>query len=164
MIQKLKQPAALRRILARLRRRGKRVVFTNGCFDLIHPGHIRYLERARRMGDVLVVGINSDASVRRIKGRSRPVIPERERAEVLAALGCVDYVTIFPEPDPLAIIQTLQPDILVKGSDWGRNAIIGRRVVESYGGMVRRIPLLKGYSTTGLLKHITGNRGPRDPV
>ena len=126
---KVKTVRQLKPILARLRRRGKRIVFTNGCFDLLHIGHLRYLQRARRQGDRLVVAINSDRSVRKIKGPPRPLLPQAERAEVLAALSCVDYVTVFDEPDPLAVITALQPDFLIKGSDWGQNKIIGREVV-----------------------------------
>lgn len=151
---KVKTVRQLKRILARLRRRGERIVFTNGCFDLLHIGHLRYLQRARRHGDRLVVGINSDRSVRQIKGPPRPLIPQAERAEVLAALSCVDFVTVFNERDPLAVITALQPDVLIKGSDWGQNKIIGREVVEGRGGRVRRVPLVKGVSTTRLIKKI----------
>ena len=151
---KIKTVRRLKTSLARHRRQGRRIVFTNGCFDLLHIGHLRYLERARRCGDLLVIGINSDRSVKRIKGPLRPLLPQNERAEVLAALSCVDYVTIFDEPDPLAIITALQPDVLIKGSDWGRNKIIGRDVVERRGGRVRRVPLVKGVSTTRLIEKI----------
>jgi D-beta-D-heptose 7-phosphate kinase/D-beta-D-heptose 1-phosphate adenosyltransferase len=153
---KVKTVRQLKPILARLRRRGERIVFTNGCFDLLHIGHLRYLQRARRHGDRLVVAINSDRSVRKIKGPPRPLLPEAERAEVLAALSCVDYVTVFDEPDPLAVITALQPDVLIKGSDWGQNKIIGRDVVEGRGGRVRRVPLVKGISTTRLIEKIRG--------
>lgn len=151
---KVKTIRQLKPILAGLRKRGRRIVFTNGCFDLLHIGHLRYLERARRHGDRLVVGINSDRSVKKIKGPLRPLLPQAERAEVLAALSCVDYVTIFDEPDPLAVITALRPDVLVKGSDWGKNKIIGRDVVERRGGRVRRVPLIKGVSTTKLIEKI----------
>jgi len=151
---KVKTVRQLRPILARLRRRGERIVFTNGCFDLLHIGHLRYLQRARRHGDRLVVAINSDRSVREIKGPPRPLLPQAERAELLAALSCVDYVTIFNEPDPLAVIAALKPDVLIKGSDWGHNKIIGREVVERRGGRVRRVPLVKGVSTTRLIEKI----------
>ncbi|HET6465560.1 MAG TPA: D-glycero-beta-D-manno-heptose 1-phosphate adenylyltransferase [Nitrospiria bacterium] len=153
---KVKTVRQLKPILARLRRRGERIVFTNGCFDLLHIGHLRYLQRARRQGDRLVVAINSDRSVRKIKGPPRPLLPQAERAEVLAALSCVDYVTVFDEPDPLAVITALQPDFLIKGSDWGQNKIIGREVVERRGGHVRRVPLVKGISTTRLIEKIRG--------
>jgi D-beta-D-heptose 7-phosphate kinase/D-beta-D-heptose 1-phosphate adenosyltransferase len=151
---KVKTVRRLKPILARLRRRGERIVFTNGCFDLLHIGHLRYLQRARRHGDRLVVAINSDRSVREIKGPPRPLLPQAERAELLAALSCVDFVTIFNEPDPLAVIAMLKPDVLIKGSDWGHNKIIGREVVERRGGRVRRVPLVKGVSTTRLIEKI----------
>ena len=140
--------------VAKLKRAGKRVVFTNGCFDLLHPGHIRLLDRARSLGEVLIVAINSDASVRGNKGTGRPILPEAERAEVLAALQAVDYVTIFHEPTPREIVAALMPDILVKGSDWGPNEIVGREEVEAAGGQVVSMPLEPGYSTTGLIERI----------
>ena len=151
---KIKTIRQLKPVLARLRRRGRRIVFTNGCFDLLHIGHLRYLQRARRHGDRLVVAINSDRSVKKIKDPLRPLLPQAERAEVLAALSCVDYVTIFDEPNPLVVITDLQPDVLIKGSDWGKNKIIGRDVVERRGGRVRRVPLVKGVSTTRLIEKI----------
>ncbi len=141
-------------LAARLQRAGKRVVFTNGVFDLLHPGHVRYLSEARRLGDALIVGLNSDRSVRAIKGPRRPVTPEAERAEVLAALGCVDAVVVFDEDTPHAIIGRLQPDVLVKGADWAADRIVGRDVVEARGGRVVRIPLAPGYSTTAILSRI----------
>ncbi len=144
----------LARILSRKRRSGKRVVFTNGCFDLIHCGHIGLLARARRQGDLLVVGINSDASVRKLKGRGRPVTPAKDRAVVLAALADVDYVSVFPEPTPLALIKALKPKILIKGADWGSDAIVGRSVVEGYGGRVVRLPLTQGRSTSAMIKRM----------
>ena len=131
------------------------VVFTNGVFDILHPGHVRYLTAARALGDKLIVGINSDRSARALeKGPDRPVNPEHERAEVLRALACVDEVVIFDEPDPHAIISKIQPDILVKGADWGEDAIIGRDVVEARGGRVVRIALAEGYSTTDIINRI----------
>lgn len=142
-------------VLAVNRTNGKRIVFTNGCFDLMHIGHTRYLQAAKTLGDVLVVGVNSDASVRRLeKAPDRPIVPEAQRAEVLAALACVDYVGIFDEPDPLALITAIQPDILVKGGDWPLDRIVGRNVVEARGGIVRTIPLVPGLSTTELLQRI----------
>jgi len=135
-------------------RRNRRVVFTNGCFDLLHPGHVRCLEQARALGDLLIVAINSDASVRRMKGAERPVMPEGERTEVLAALAAVDYVTVFEEDTPREIIARLVPDVLVKGRDWGPDQIVGRAEVETAGGRVVSIPLEPGWSTTGLLKKI----------
>jgi len=134
---------------------GERIVFTNGCFDLLHIGHTRYLEEAKRLGDRLVVGINSDASVRQLaKGTGRPIVRADQRAEVLAALACVDYVTIFDEPDPLALIQALRPNILVKGGDWPTDRIVGKEFVESQGGSVRNIPLVPDISTTAIIQRI----------
>jgi rfaE bifunctional protein nucleotidyltransferase chain/domain len=136
----------------RERRAGRRVVFTNGVFDLLHPGHIRYLRAARAEGDLLIVGLNSDRSVRAIKGPSRPITPEAERAEILAALMSVDAVTVFDEDTPAEIIRRVQPDVLVKGADWGENAIVGRDTVEARGGRVVRMPIEEGWSTSELLK------------
>ena len=131
------------------------VVFTNGVFDILHPGHVRYLQAARALGDKLIVAINSDRSVRALgKSPDRPINNEQDRAEVLRALACVDEVVIFDEPDPHAIISKIQPDILVKGADWGEDAIIGRDLVEAKGGRVVRIPLAEGYSTTNIVKKI----------
>lgn len=145
----------LLRVLAMDRANGKRIVFTNGCFDLMHIGHTRYLQAAKTLGDVLVVGVNSDASVRRLeKAPDRPIVPETQRAEVLAALACVDYVGIFDEPDPLELITAVRPDVLVKGGDWAIDRIVGRDVVEAHGGIVKTIPLVPGLSTTGLLQRI----------
>lgn len=132
------------------------MVFTNGCFDLLHPGHIRLLEQARALGDVIVVAINSDASVRGMKGLNRPIIPQDERAEVLAALAAVDYVCIFDEPTPQNLIAALLPDVLVKGGDWGLDAIVGREEVESAGGRVVSIPLEPGFSTTQIIDRARG--------
>jgi rfaE bifunctional protein nucleotidyltransferase chain/domain len=136
------------------KRNGRRVVFTNGCFDLLHPGHIELLEKARELGDILIVGINSDASVRQLKGPGRPVLPELERAEILAALECVDAVLIFGEPTPREVIAHLLPDVLVKGGDWPGDQIVGREEVEAAGGRVVRIPVVPGYSTTAILEKI----------
>jgi D-beta-D-heptose 7-phosphate kinase/D-beta-D-heptose 1-phosphate adenosyltransferase len=137
-----------------VRARGGTVVFTNGVFDLLHPGHIRYLKEARSLGDVLIVGLNSDRSVKAIKGPSRPVTPERERAEILLALSSVDAVTIFDEETPHALITLLQPDVLVKGADWGEADIVGRDVVEARNGRVVRITLSPGHSTTNLIRRV----------
>ena len=139
---------------ARDKRNGKRVVFTNGCFDLLHPGHIRLLEQARALGDLLIVGLNSDAGVRRLKGAGRPVIPERERAEILAALEAVDAVVIFDQLTPREVIAGLLPDVLVKGGDWPGDQIVGRAEVEGAGGRVVSIPVVQGYSTTEVLRKI----------
>jgi rfaE bifunctional protein nucleotidyltransferase chain/domain len=138
----------------REKRNGRRVVFTNGCFDLLHPGHIRSLELARGLGDVLIVGLNSDASVRQLKGEGRPVIPERERAEILAALESVDAVVIFDELTPREVISHLLPDVLVKGGDWPGGQIVGREEVEAAGGCVVSVPVVPGYSTSAILQKI----------
>jgi D-beta-D-heptose 7-phosphate kinase/D-beta-D-heptose 1-phosphate adenosyltransferase len=145
----------------RLRTAGKRVVFTNGVFDLLHPGHVRYLRAARALGDALIVGLNSDRSVRANKGPDRPITPEQERAEILASLICVDAVSIFDEPTPHEIVMALQPDVLVKGADWAADAIVGRDVVEQRGGRVVRVPLEQGYSTTAIVDKIRGLNHPK---
>jgi rfaE bifunctional protein nucleotidyltransferase chain/domain len=147
-------PAEAADLADRERRAGRRVVFTNGVFDLLHPGHIRYLRAARGEGDLLIVGVNSDRSVRAIKGPSRPITSEAERAEILAALTSVDAVTIFDEETPAEIIRRVQPDVLVKGADWGENAIVGRDTVEARGGRVVRMPIEEGWSTSELLKKV----------
>jgi len=138
----------------REKRNGRRVVFTNGCFDLLHPGHIRILEESRALGDVLIVGINSDESVRILKGEGRPILPERERAEILAAMECVDAVIIFDELTPRETIAALLPDVLVKGGDWPGNQIVGREEVEAAGGRVVSVPVVPGHSTTAILEKI----------
>jgi D-beta-D-heptose 7-phosphate kinase/D-beta-D-heptose 1-phosphate adenosyltransferase len=140
------------RLAAHVHHRGGHVVFTNGVFDLLHPGHVRYLQDARRLGDALIVGVNSDRSVRANKGPHRPINPEQERAEVLEALACVDIAVIFDEDTPHALITHVQPDVLVKGADWGEHNIVGRDVVEARGGRVVRMELSKGFSTTGLIE------------
>ena len=141
--------------VARERSRGRVIVFTNGVFDILHPGHIRYLRDARALGDLLIVGLNSDRSVKALaKGPNRPINPEAERVEVLSALAAVDAVVIFDEDTPHAIISALQTDILVKGADWGENAIVGRDIVEARGGRVARIALAEGYSTTKIIERI----------
>lgn len=142
----------LRHALVRPRRAGKKVVFTNGCFDLMHPGHVASLERARNLGDILVVGINSDGSVRRLKGSPRPILDEQARMEVVAALEAVDYVTLFREDTPEQLIEALKPDILVKGADYEMKEIVGRH----HAKKVVRIPLVEGYSTSGLIRKIRG--------
>ena len=133
---------------------GHRVVFTNGCFDLLHRGHTRLLQQARELGDLLIVGLNSDASVRRVKGPSRPVLSEDERAEVLSALASVDYVVLFDDPDPGSTIAALVPDVLAKGADWAKDQIVGRETVEGRGGRVVTIPLVEGSSTSGIIDRI----------
>jgi D-beta-D-heptose 7-phosphate kinase/D-beta-D-heptose 1-phosphate adenosyltransferase len=149
------------RALAAARRRGARVVFTNGCFDLLHAGHVRSLEEARSHGDLLVVAVNSDASVRRLKGPLRPLVPARQRALVLAALECVDLVVTFSEDTPLAAIRALRPDVLAKGGDWSLDAIVGRPEVESWGGRVVRLREIPGVRTTALVERIRGAPRPR---
>jgi D-beta-D-heptose 7-phosphate kinase/D-beta-D-heptose 1-phosphate adenosyltransferase len=155
MITKVLLRDQLLSTLAGERTQGKRIVFTNGCFDLLHVGHTRYLQAARALGDVLVVGVNSDVSVRTLdKASDRPIVPEAQRAEVLAALGCVDFVVIFDESDPLQLITAVQPDVLVKGGDWMIDRIVGRDIVEARGGVVKTVPLVPDLSTTGLLQRI----------
>jgi D-beta-D-heptose 7-phosphate kinase/D-beta-D-heptose 1-phosphate adenosyltransferase len=146
--------ATLRAALAARRAAGARVVFTNGCFDLIHPGHVRYLAAARAFGDVLVVGLNSDASVRRLKGAGRPVMTAEERSEVLAALTAVDHIVLFDDDTPRDLIRALAPDVLVKGADWAPDAIVGSADVLASGGRVERIDLVPGVSTSELLRRI----------
>jgi D-beta-D-heptose 7-phosphate kinase/D-beta-D-heptose 1-phosphate adenosyltransferase len=155
MREKITPRAKLPALLAERRAKGDCIVFTNGCFDLIHIGHTRYLESARQLGDLLVVGVNSDASLRSLnKGTDRPIVPEDQRAEVLAALACVDYVVLFSEADPGRLITEVQPDVLVKGGDWAVDQIIGREIVERRGGTVRTIPLVPGVSTSALVDKI----------
>ena len=145
-----------------LRKTGGRVVFTNGCFDLLHIGHVRYLQEARKLGDCLVVAVNSDSSVYQIKEPGRPIIPEGQRAEVVAALGCVDWVTIFAEPDPLVLIRLLKPDVLVKGTDWSEEEIVGAPEVRGAGGQVVRIPLVPGSSTSVIVERVASAFGKED--
>jgi rfaE bifunctional protein nucleotidyltransferase chain/domain len=146
--------AGIRAFVEQQRERGLSIVFTNGVFDLLHPGHVRYLQDARKLGDTLIVGLNGDESVRRNKGSGRPITPEHERAELLAALACVDAVVVFREDTPDAIIRTIQPDVLVKGADWPADQIVGRDTVEARGGRVVLIPVEKGYSTTSIVERI----------
>jgi len=144
----------LERFVRDARSAGRRIVFTNGVFDLLHPGHVRYLRAARAHGDLLIVGLNSDASVRRNKGPERPIVAERERAEVLLALECVDAVSIFDEETPAEIINRVQPDVLVKGADWPADQIVGRDTVEARGGVVVREPVETGYSTSAIIEKV----------
>jgi rfaE bifunctional protein nucleotidyltransferase chain/domain len=167
--EKIRKVKPLKNILARLKARGKKIVFTNGCFDLLHVGHIRYLRSAKKLGDILVIGLNTDRSVKTIKGDKRPVLSEKERAEILAALEFVDYVVLFDETDPFQLIQILKPHILVKGADWPKRRIIGRKIVEELGGRVVRIPLVPGASSTGIIGADAGlwpgrpKKGPQFP-
>jgi len=155
MRDKIVTTAQLVPLIGEARRQGRRIVFTNGCFDLMHIGHTRYLEAAKSLGHLLIVGVNTDASVRALnKAPDRPVVPEAQRAEVLAALGCVDYVVLFAEPDPGNLIAALQPDVLVKGGDWPPDQIVGREIVQARGGTVKSIPLVPGSSTTALIQRI----------
>jgi rfaE bifunctional protein nucleotidyltransferase chain/domain len=159
--QKIKSIAEVVQLRTRMRELGQKVVFTNGCFDILHVGHVRYLNAARTLGDALVVGINSDRSVREIKGESRPVIPEAERAEVLAALACVDAVCIFDDPTPKQVIDAIVPDVLVKGADWGIEHIVGRDTVEKAGGVVLNVPLVEGSSTTDIIHRVVDRFGKK---
>jgi len=158
--RKVKSLAAVVRAARKAQGAGRRVVFTNGCFDLLHRGHVRYLEQARGLGDLLVVAVNSDASVRRLKGPGRPVVPGVERAEVLAALAAVDLVLIFDDPDPGRIIRAVRPDLLVKGGDWPADQIVGADFVRSTGGRVRSLPYVPGASTTELIRRLTSALSP----
>ena len=151
---KFQPPLVLAETLAQLRRAGKTVVFSNGCFDILHPGHIHTLTHAKALGDVLIVGINSDASVKRLKGERRPILNQGERAVMLAALEAVDYVTAFEEDTPLALIQLLRPHVLVKGGDWSSESVVGREVVEADGGRVVLVPYQEGLSTTGFIERV----------
>ncbi len=142
-------------VVSELKRRGRRIVFTNGCFDLLHPGHTRYLATARTLGDLLVVAINSDRSVRELKGPNRPIQSEAERAEILAALRSVDFVTIFDDLTPRALIARMLPQVLVKGGDWGPAEIVGREEVEAAGGQVVSVPVVEGFSTTAIIRKVS---------
>jgi rfaE bifunctional protein nucleotidyltransferase chain/domain len=154
MIEKIKKRGDLQKIIQDLKAKGKRIVFTNGCFDLLHIGHVRYLESAKSLGDILIVGVNSDHSVRSLKGPNRPILPEEERIEVLSSLECVSYVTLFDEPTPLELISSLLPHLLVKGGDWTKEAIVGSEVVERAGGEVVILPFVEGSSTSQLIETI----------
>jgi len=152
--KKIKKSEDLKPILEGLKGKGKTVVFTNGCFDILHCGHVKCLEEAKANGDVLVVGINSDESLKKIKGGDRPIVDEKGRSHVVAALESVDYVTIFDEETPLETIKLLLPKVLIKGGDWSKKDIVGSDIVEKSGGEVKNIPLVKGYSTSGIIKKI----------
>jgi len=157
--------SAISQRVRELRQSGKKVVFTNGCFDILHAGHVDLLQRARDLGDVLVVAINTDASVQRMKGPDRPIIPEDERVELLAGLSMVDFVCTFDEDTPLEAILKVHPDVLVKGADWGINGIVGRAEVEGWGGKVVALPLIEGKSTTGIVERVLaryGNSGKKN--
>jgi D-beta-D-heptose 7-phosphate kinase/D-beta-D-heptose 1-phosphate adenosyltransferase len=142
------------KIRKELKKEGKKVVFTNGCFDILHKGHVYLLKRAKKLGDILIVGLNSDSSVKRIKGEKRPIFSVRDRAFVLSSIDVVDYIVIFNEDTPLKVIKAIEPDVLVKGADWDKKSIVGREIVESLGGRVVRIPVLKGFSTTSVIEKL----------
>lgn len=152
--KKIKKAASLKNIVKRLKRKGKKIVFTNGCFDILHLGHVKYLEQAKKSGDILIVALNSDKSARKLKGKFRPINSQQERAGVIAALESVDYVAIFSQLTPLVVIKQLEPDILIKGSDWKTGSIVGSDIVNESGGKVLRAKFLKNYSTTKLIKKI----------
>jgi len=143
---------------ARAKTQGKKIVFTNGCFDLLHVGHLRVLREAKKLGDILIVGLNSDRSVNDIKGPERPIVSEAERAELIGALEMVDYVTLFDEPDPIPLLREIKPDVLVKGGDWGESGVVGRELVEGWGGKVAVVPFLEGHSTTNIIEKIERTR------
>ncbi len=157
--RKIKSEKELSAVCADLKKRGKTIVFTNGCFDLLHPGHLHYLIKAKQLGDFLMIGINSDESVKKLKGDRRPLSPQHDRLEMLAGLECVDYTTTFDEPDPYRLISLLKPDVLVKGGDWEIEEIIGKDLVEKEGGKVVSIPFTPGYSTTKLIDKIVARCG-----
>jgi rfaE bifunctional protein nucleotidyltransferase chain/domain len=159
MLGRVESLDAVSDLIHQLQRSGKRIVFTNGCFDILHPGHIDLLRRARGLADVLVVAINTDESVKRMKGPNRPILPEAERAELLAGLEMVDFVFSFGEDTPLEAILKLRPDVLVKGADWSPGAIVGRSEVESWGGTVVALPLVAGKSTTGIVERVLSRYG-----
>ncbi len=158
-MEKLKTFGEVVQIRQQMRREGRKLVFTNGCFDILHAGHVRLLNQARAMGDALVLALNSDRSVRAVKGENRPIVPEAERAEVVAALACVDYVFLFDDLTPQRIIDAIVPDILVKGADWGISEIVGRETVEKAGGVVRSIPVVEGASSTSIIERIISQFG-----
>ena len=151
---KIKQISDVKEEVARLKAEGRRIVFTNGCFDILHSGHARYLFAARQLGDHLIVAVNSDRSVKAIKGSGRPIVAQEDRAELVAALECVNTVLIFDEDNPYKVIETLRPDVLVKGGDWAEEEIVGADLVKEAGGKVERIPFVKGYSTTDIIDRI----------
>jgi D-beta-D-heptose 7-phosphate kinase/D-beta-D-heptose 1-phosphate adenosyltransferase len=159
-VEKIFERDTLIRRISELKQAGKRIVFTNGCFDILHPGHIHFLEEARRLGDLLVVGVNSDRSVRELKGLQRPILTELERCRLLAGLESVSYVTVFDESTPLGLIQAILPHVLVKGGDWGLAEIVGRNEVEADGGTVTSLPYESGQSTSGIIERILNRYRP----
>jgi len=153
-MDKILDRTSLKKKLDALRQEGKKIAFTNGCFDLLHVGHVRYLKEARKTADVLVLALNSDSSVHAIKGSKRPLVPEQERAEVLSALECIDFITIFSESTPLELIVLLQPDVLIKGGDWAEEQVVGRNEIRQWGGRVEIIPEVVGRSTTNIVDKV----------
>jgi D-beta-D-heptose 7-phosphate kinase/D-beta-D-heptose 1-phosphate adenosyltransferase len=158
---KIKDLNALAELVLKHKNGGKKIVFTNGCYDILHVGHIQCFQESKRLGDILIVAVNSDRSVGVIKGPSRPIVPEDERAELIAALESVDYVTVFDQEDPFEVISAVKPDILVKGGDWSLDTIVGRELVESYGGTVMTIPMVKGISTSEIIEKIVSHTSAR---
>ncbi|MGB9642785.1 MAG: D-glycero-beta-D-manno-heptose 1-phosphate adenylyltransferase [Candidatus Ratteibacteria bacterium] len=156
--KKIKSLKELQKIVENLKIQKKKIVFTNGCFDILHAGHLHLLEKAKKKGDILIVGLNSDESVRKLKGNNRPIIPEKDRAYLLSGLSCVDYCVIFNEETPAHVIKAIRPDVLVKGADYKHGEIVGEDIVRAHKGKVLRIPILKGKSTTGIIKKIYENR------
>ena len=156
--RKIRSLGALTRVVRQADSEGRTVVFTNGCFDLLHAGHVQLLERAKQCGDLLIVGMNSDRSARALKGVGRPIVAQHDRALLLAALESVDYVTVFNELTPQRVVERLRPHVLIKGADWSASQIVGREIVRRHGGRVVRLPLRKGYSTTRLIRRITQQR------
>ena len=163
-MSKIFEQKALKSLLDELHGKGKKIAFTNGCFDILHIGHIRYLKEAKKKADILVLALNSDSSVRSLKGEKRPIVPEQERAEIMAALEFIDFITIFPELTPLELIKYLRPDILIKGGDWPEDKVVGRDEVKKWGGRVVIIPEITGKSTTNIVEKIKkvycGSEGP----
>jgi D-beta-D-heptose 7-phosphate kinase/D-beta-D-heptose 1-phosphate adenosyltransferase len=153
-MNKILERNTLKDKLEELRKKGKKIAFTNGCFDILHVGHVRYLREAKKTADVLVLALNSDSSVRSLKGKERPLVPEKERAEIIAALEFIDFVTIFPESTPLELINYLKPDILIKGGDWAEKDVVGRKEIKEWGGRVAIIPEVEGKSTTNIVEKI----------
>ncbi len=160
-IKKIKTIKELQTIIPRLKARGKKIVFTNGCFDILHYGHVQYLEKAKREGDILIAALNSDTSVKRIKGKNRPIVAEKDRLRVLSGLESVDYAVLFKEDTPLKTIEAIKPDILIKGGDWKKNKIVGADFVSSYGGKIITVKLAKGRSSTNLIKKIVDKFGEK---
>ncbi len=153
-VEKILNRSDLSIVINNLKKQGKKIVFTNGCFDILHPGHVTYLDKAKKLGDVLVLGLNSDASVKRLKGKNRPVLNQEERATIISHLEMVDFICIFDEDTPYELISLVKPDVLVKGGDWSVENIVGKDIVESYGGLVINIPYIEGKSTTGIIERI----------